>query len=168
MEIHCERLLRPPIELVLHRQPAVAVLFRGPFIASVKLADLASRYSGASPPYPPMTLKGLINRIGCFKTIAHFRVAGVCVCVCVCVCVILTSSRGKLPSDAVPTARQIHPPQRLRRHTPVQTPHQPLPGEMFADGCPLGNVDETATAYFVGTIPWLPSGIPPGASLCDT
>jgi hypothetical protein len=29
---------------------------------------------------------------------------------CVCVCVILTSSRGGLSSDAVPTARQINPP----------------------------------------------------------
>jgi hypothetical protein len=29
---------------------------------------------------------------------------------CVCGCVILTSSRGELPSDAVPTARKIHPP----------------------------------------------------------
>jgi hypothetical protein len=32
----------------------------------------------------------------------------------------------------------------------------------------LGNVDGTATANFVGTIPWLPSDITPGASLCDT
>jgi hypothetical protein len=38
--------------------------------------------------------------------------------VCVCVCVCLTSSRGGLPSDAVSTARCIHPPQCLRRHTP--------------------------------------------------
>ncbi len=37
-----------------------------------------------------------------------------------------------------------------------------------SSGCPLGNVDGTATANFVGTIPWLPSDIPPGASLCDT
>jgi hypothetical protein len=50
----------------------------------------------------------------------------------------------------------------------LQTPHQPLSGEMLADGCPLGNVDGTATANFVGTIPWLLSGIPPGASLCGT
>ncbi len=88
--------------------------------------------------------------------------------VCVCVCVFLSSSRGELPSDAVPTARQIHPPQRLQRHTPRQTPHQPLPEEMLADGCPLGNVDGTATANFVGTIPWSPSDIPPSASLCET
>jgi hypothetical protein len=39
---------------------------------------------------------------------------------------------------------------------------------MLADGCPLGNVDGTATANFVGTIPWSPSDIPPDASLCDT
>ncbi len=89
-------------------------------------------------------------------------------CLSVCLCVILTSSRGGLPSDAVPTARHIHPPQRLGRHTLFQTPHQPLPGKMLADGCPLGNVDGTATANFIGTISWLPSGIPPGASLCDT
>ncbi len=84
------------------------------------------------------------------------------------VCVISTSGRGELPSDTVPTARQIHPPQRLQPHTPIQTPHQPLPGKMLADRYPLGNVDGTATANFVGTIPWSPSGIPPGASLCDT
>jgi hypothetical protein len=87
----------------------------------------------------------------------------------VCVFVILTSSRGGLPSDAVPTARQIHPPPNTCNIIPpFQTPHQPLPGKMLADGCPLGNVDRTATANFTGTIPWLPSGIPPGTSLCDT
>jgi hypothetical protein len=32
----------------------------------------------------------------------------------------------------------------------------------------LGNVYGTATANFVGTIPWLPSDIPSGVSLCDT
>jgi hypothetical protein len=32
--------------------------------------------------------------------------------------VCLTSSREGLPSDAMPIAGQIHPPQRLRRHTP--------------------------------------------------
>jgi hypothetical protein len=86
----------------------------------------------------------------------------------VCVCVILTSSRGELPSDAVPTARQIHPPHACNFILPFQTPQQPLPGKMLADGCPLGNVDGTATANVTVTIPWLPSGIPPGASLCDT
>jgi hypothetical protein len=35
-----------------------------------------------------------------------------------CVCVCLTSSREGLPSDAMPIAGQIHPPQCLRRHTP--------------------------------------------------
>jgi hypothetical protein len=38
--------------------------------------------------------------------------------------------------------------------------HQPLPGEMLADGCLLGNVYGTATR--------LPAGVLPGASLCDT
>jgi hypothetical protein len=37
----------------------------------------------------------------------------------VCVCVILTSGRGELPSNAVPTTGRIHPPQRLQRHTPA-------------------------------------------------
>jgi hypothetical protein len=50
----------------------------------------------------------------------------------------------------------------------LQTSYQPLPGEMLADRCPLGNVDGTATANYVGTTPWLPSGVPSGASLCDT
>ncbi len=35
-----------------------------------------------------------------------------------CVCVCLTSSREGLPSDAIPIAGRIHPPQCLRRHTP--------------------------------------------------
>ncbi len=42
--------------------------------------------------------------------------------VCVCVCVFLSSGRGGLPSDAVPTARRIHPPQCLQCHTPVRHP----------------------------------------------
>jgi hypothetical protein len=41
-----------------------------------------------------------------------FPSAGVCVCVC------LISSREGLPSDAIPIAGRIHPPQRLQRHTP--------------------------------------------------
>jgi hypothetical protein len=89
-------------------------------------------------------------------------------CVCVCVCVFLSSGRRELPSDAVPTARQIHPPPMPATSYPRQTPHQPLPEKMLADGCPLCNVDGTATANIVGTIPWSPSDIPPGASLCDT
>ncbi len=42
----------------------------------------------------------------------------ICCWECVCVCVCLTSSRGGLPFDAVSTARWIHPPQCLQRHTP--------------------------------------------------
>ncbi len=38
------------------------------------------------------------------------------------VCVFLSSGRRELPSDAVPTARQIHPPQCLQHHTPVRHP----------------------------------------------
>ncbi len=37
---------------------------------------------------------------------------------CVCVCVRLTSSREGLSSDRIPIAGRIHPPQRLRCHTP--------------------------------------------------
>ncbi len=62
-----------------------------------------------------------------FKHLCASMVWGMCVCVCVCVN--LTSSSGGLPSDAVPTARQIHPPQRLRRHTPSDSVHQFPPGE---------------------------------------
>jgi hypothetical protein len=39
---------------------------------------------------------------------------------------------------------------------------------MVADGCLMGIVDGIAIANFIGKIPLLPSGIPPGASLCDT
>jgi hypothetical protein len=84
------------------------------------------------------------------------------------VCVFLSSDRRELPSDTVPTARRIHPPPMPATSYPRQTPHQPLPEEMLADGCPLGNVDGTATANVVGTIPWSPSDISPSASLCDT
>jgi hypothetical protein len=45
------------------------------------------------------------------------------------VCVILTSSRGGLPSDAVPTARLIHPPQCLQHHTPFSDTSSALPWE---------------------------------------
>ncbi len=37
---------------------------------------------------------------------------------------------------------------------------------MLADGHPLGDVYGTVTANL--TVPWSPSGVPPGASLCDT
>jgi hypothetical protein len=87
---------------------------------------------------------------------------------CMCVCVFLSSSRGGLPSDAVLTARQIHPPPPPATSFSRQSPYQPPPGEMLADGCPLGYVYGTATANFVGTIPWSPSDAPPGMSLCDT
>jgi hypothetical protein len=87
----------------------------------------------------------------------------------VCVlCVFSTSSSGGLPSDAIPIAGRIHPPHACNVIPPRQTPHQPLPGEMLADVYPLSNVDGTATANLVVTIPWSPSDIPPGASLCDT
>ncbi len=82
------------------------------------------------------------------------------VCVCVCVCVCPTSSRGGLPSDAVSTARLIHPPNACNVIPPPDSAHQPLPGEMLADGCPLGNLYVTATG--------LPVADPPGMSLCDT
>jgi hypothetical protein len=41
---------------------------------------------------------------------------------CVCVCVFLTTGSEGLPSDAIPIAGRIHPPQRLQRHTPVRHP----------------------------------------------
>jgi hypothetical protein len=38
------------------------------------------------------------------------------------VCLFLTTSSEGLPSDAIPIAGRIHPPQRLQRHTPVKHP----------------------------------------------
>jgi hypothetical protein len=61
------------------------------------------------------------------------------------VCVCLTSSREGLPSDAIPIAGRIHPPNACDVIPPPDSAHQPLPGEMLADGCPLGNVYGTAT-----------------------
>ncbi len=77
-------------------------------------------------------------------------VFGVCVCVfpasgCVCVCVCLTSSREGLPSDAIPIAGRVHPPNACDVKPPSDSAHQPLPGEMLADRCPLGYVYGTAT-----------------------
>jgi hypothetical protein len=39
-----------------------------------------------------------------------------------CVCVFLTTSSEGLPSDAIPIAGRIHPPQRLQCHIPVRHP----------------------------------------------
>ncbi len=60
-------------------------------------------------------------------------------------CVCLTSSREGLPSDAIPIAEQIHPPQPCDVIPPPDFAHQPFPREMLADGCLLGNVYGTAT-----------------------
>ncbi len=65
---------------------------------------------------------------------------------CVCVCVNLTSSGGGLPSDAVATARRIHPQQRLWHHTPTDSAHQFPPGENVNWRVSLGNVDRRVTA----------------------
>ncbi len=62
--------------------------------------------------------------------------AGVCVCVCVCCPLTRYQSQGKFTP---PNACDIIPP--------LDSAHQPLPGEMLADGCPLGNVYETATSH---------------------
>ncbi len=75
---------------------------------------------------------------------------------------------GRFPLTGYQPQGKSTPPNACNVIPPFHTPHQPLPGKMLADGCPLGNVDGTATANFIGTILWLPSGIPPGTSLCDT
>ncbi len=80
----------------------------------------------------------------------------------VSVYVCLTSSREGLPSDAIPIAGEFTPPNACDVIPPPDSAHQPLPGEMLADGCPLGNV------YGTATFSKLPFGILPGASLCDT
>ncbi len=64
-----------------------------------------------------------------------------------CVCVCLTSSRERLPSEVIPIAGQIHPPNACNVIPPPDSAHEPLPGEMLADGCPLGNVYGTATSH---------------------
>jgi hypothetical protein len=55
---------------------------------------------------------------------------------------------------------EFTPPNACDVILPPNSAHQPLPGEMLADVCLLGNVYETATG--------LPVGILPGMSLCDT
>jgi hypothetical protein len=61
-----------------------------------------------------------------------------------CVCVCLTSSREGLPSRDT-NRRAITPLNVCDVIPPPDSAHQPLPGEMLADGCPLGNVYGTAT-----------------------
>jgi hypothetical protein len=55
---------------------------------------------------------------------------------------------------------EFTPPNACNVIPPPDSAHQPLPGEMLADECPLGNVYGTATG--------LPVGVLPSASLCDT
>ena len=59
-------------------------------------------------------------------------------------CVCLTSSREGLPSRDT-NRRAIIPLNACNVIPPPDSAHQPLPGEMLADGCPLGNVYGTAT-----------------------
>ncbi len=47
----------------------------------------------------------------------------------VCMCVNLTSSQGGRLNNAMLTARVTHPPQCLRRHTPLGSAHQFPHGE---------------------------------------
>ncbi len=60
-------------------------------------------------------------------------------CVCVCVCMFSTASRGGLPSDAIPIAGRIHPPQRLQRHTPIR---HPISLSLGKCACWCGNCQE--------------------------
>jgi hypothetical protein len=83
---------------------------------------------------------------------------------CVCCC---PPIEGSCPLTWYQPQGEFTPPMPATSY-PRQTPHQPLPEEMLADGCPLGNVDGRVTANFVGKIPWSPSDILLGASLCDT
>jgi hypothetical protein len=84
----------------------------------------------------------------------------------VCVCS-RPPVEGGYPLRRYQSQGEFTPPTPATSY-PRQTPHQPLAGEMLADGYPLGNVDGTATANLVVTIPWSPTDILPGASLCDT
>jgi hypothetical protein len=54
---------------------------------------------------------------------------------------------------------EFTPPNACDIIPPPGSAHMPLPGEMLADGCLLGNLYGTATRA--------PTGVLPGASLCD-
>ncbi len=90
--------------------------------------------------------------VSVFEPVADAGRSGVCVC--------LTSSREGLPSRDT-NRRAITPLNACYVIPPPDSAHQPLPGEMLADGCPLGNIWDSD---FLES----PFGIPPGASLCDT
>ena len=78
---------------------------------------------------------------------------------CVCVCVGPPVEGGYLLTRYQPQD-EFTPPNACDIILPQNSAHQPLSGEMLADGCPLANVYGTSTG--------LPVGILPGASLCDT
>jgi hypothetical protein len=66
------------------------------------------------------------------------------VCVCVCVCVWPSVERG-YPLLRYQSLGEFTPPHACDVIPPPDSAHQPLPGEMLADGCPLGNLYGTAT-----------------------
>jgi hypothetical protein len=65
-------------------------------------------------------------------------------CVCVCVCVSPPVERG-YPLTRYRSQGEFTPPNACDVIPPPDSAHQPLPGEMLADGCPLGNVYGAAT-----------------------
>jgi hypothetical protein len=88
------------------------------------------------------------------KVLSNFNINNkvllyVCVCVFVCSC---PPVEGSCPLTRYQPQGKFTPPMPATSY-PHQTPHQPLPEEMLADGYPLGNIDGIVTANFVGTIP---------------
>jgi hypothetical protein len=77
----------------------------------------------------------------------------------VCVCVRPPVEEGYLLTR-YQSQGKCTPPKACDVIPPPDSTHQPLPGEMLADGCPLGNVYGTATG--------LPVGVLPSMSLCET
>ncbi len=63
---------------------------------------------------------------------------------CVCVCVWPPVEKG-YPLTRYQLQGKFTPPNACDIIPPPDSAHQPLPGEMLADGCPLGNVYGTAT-----------------------
>ncbi len=79
----------------------------------------------------------------------------------VCVCVWPPVEEGYLLTRYQPQG-EFTPPNACNVIPPPDSAHQPLPGEILADGFPLA----LDNAY--GTATGLPVGVLPGASLCDT
>ncbi len=131
-------------------------------------AHYAQNNGGLRPQKRTPTIRGYYLKCGRLWRHACFYWSSLLMFVeCVCVCVSWPPVVGGYLSYAISAARLIHPPHCLFAISPLDSSHQPLPGEMLADEIPL--VRHRWDSNFASRRgPMAPSGILPGASFCDT